>query len=602
MVGLKLKLQNSKCDPVQFKELSQYYQKIEDISSRLKMIEILAEMFTKVNVNEISKVVYITQGALAAPYEGIEFGLSVKTAEDAISIATGISKKEIDDAYKKQGDLGDVAEILKSKSLLKRMSQSTYTVSMVYDSMLKIAKTSGKGSRDLKIRILADILAASTPLECKYIIRYPIGQLRLGVGDPTILEALSVASTGNREFKSKLENAYNICSDLGVLAERLFSKGVDAIESIDVTLFKPIRPALAERLPTSEQIIEKMGGTCAIEQKYDGFRCQVHKEGKKIKIYSRNLEETTEMFPDIVKAVQESITVENAILDGEALAFNESTNEFLPFQETIQRKRKHNIKEMSKQIPLHLMAFDVIYIDGCNYLNKPYSERREALKNIISKNSERVTLSKMLIVNSASNLDNFFHESIEGGLEGIVAKDLKAPYVAGARKFSWIKLKRSYRRAISDTLDLVIIGYYLGKGIRAEFNFGGLLCAVYNKTSDMFETISRIGTGFTEEKMKDLSIMLSKIIIKKKPARVNSLIEPDFWVRPIYVVTVLADEITRSSQHTCGKTPDGRLGYALRFPRLVGDELIRSDKNPEDATTTYEIEEIFGEQRKVNIK
>ncbi len=587
---------------MQFKELSEYYQKIENISSRLKMIDILAEMFKKMDADEISKAVYITQGVLAAPYEGIEFGLAVKMAEDSISVATGISKEKINNEYKKLGDLGDAAEQSKSKSHLIRMNNSSYTVSMVYDSMLKIAKTSGKGSKNLKIRILANILAASTPLECKYVIRYPLGQLRLGIGDATILEALSVASTGKREFKSKLLNAYNICSDLGLIAERLFREGKDQIESIDVTLFKPLRPALAERLPTSEQILKKMNGKCILDQKYDGFRCQIHKDGKKIKIYSRNLEETTKMLPDIIKAMQESISAENLILDGEALAFNKSTNEFMSFQETIQRRRKHNIKQMTELIPLHLMVFDLLYLNGHSYLNQPYIKRRNALESIIPKDSKRITPSKMLIAESASALDEFFQISIEEGLEGIIAKDLNAPYTAGARKFSWIKFKRNYKGSLSDTLDLVIVGYYLGKGSRAEFNFGGLLCAVYNKDTDMFETISRIGTGFTEENMKDLNKILKKIKVKNKPARVYSLLKPDFWVQPIHVVIVMADEITKSPQHTCGRIPTTNFGYALRFPRIVGDELIRTDKNPEDATSTHEIIELFNNQKKVSTK
>ncbi len=590
---------------MQFRRLAEYYQKIEDTSSRLKMIEILAEVFREIGDDEVAKAVYMSEGVLAAPFEGVEFGLAAKMAKDAISMATGLQKSEVSSAYKKSGDLGDTAERLRSESKLKRMGSGSYTVGMVYDSMLKIAKTSGKGSKEMKTRILADMIASSTPLECRYLIRYPMGQLRLGVGDSTILEALSVAKTGDRKSKKELEGAYNICSDLGIIAETLFKKGIKGVEAIGITLFKPIRPALAERLPTSEQIIEKVGGRCAAEQKYDGFRCQVHKSGTKVKIYSRNLEETTEMFPDIVSATQRSINADKAIIDGEALAFNDSTGEFLPFQETIQRKRKHEVERMAEEVPLHLMAFDLIYLEGKSLLNVPYEMRRKYLKEIISKDSERITISNMVVTDSAQSLSKFFQESIGSGLEGIVAKGLDTPYVAGARRFSWIKLKRSYRSTLSDTLDLVILGYYLGKGSRAEFGFGGLLCGVYNDKKDVFETVSRIGTGFTEENMKKLSSVLGKIAVKKRPARVHSTIEPDFWVQPKYVVTVRADEITRSPMHTCGLGTDKdnkEAGYALRFPRIIGTEMIRNDKGPEDATTTKEVQEMYGQQKKVSLK
>ncbi len=589
---------------MQFKEFAEYFQRIESVSSRLKMIEILADMFKKIDSSEISMAVYMTQGVLAAPYEGIEFGLATKMAEDALSIATGKDKNEIESLYKKSGDLGLSAEMLMAESKLRRMRSSSYTIGMVYDSMIKISKASGKGSKEVKVRTLAEVLAASTPIECKYIIRYPLGQLRLGAGDSTILEALSVAHTGERRMKEELEHAYNICSDLGFIAEELYKFGEKGIKSIKVTLFRPIKPALAERLPTPEQIIDRLGGRCAVEQKYDGFRCQVHKSGNTVRIYSRNLEETTDMFPDIVKATKDSIEAENVIFEGEALAYNEKTSEFLPFQETIQRKRKHDVKAMSEQMPLHLMAFDIIYLNGKSYMDLPYNRRREELGRIISQNSERITLSNMVITKSAKELNKFFEESIESGLEGIVAKDLNSSYIAGARKFSWIKLKRSYKGLLSDTLDLVILGYYLGKGSRAEFKFGGLLCGVYNKKSDMFETISRIGTGFSEDNMKKLSSLLSKIRAKSKPARVSSLINPDFWVDPVYVVTVRADEITRSPMHTCcrNNSGDAEVGYALRFPRIIGTNLIREDKRAEDCTSSEEIDELFKQQKKVTTK
>jgi len=587
-----------------FSELVSYYEKLDKVSSRLAMIDILAEVFKNAKSDEIMHIVYMTQGVLAPPFEGIEFGMAEKMVEDVIAISTGYTKEEVDKEYKKSGDLGLVAQSFTEKTKLKRMNEKKYSVNDIYETMFKIAHISGSGSKESKTKLLASLVMTSTPIEAKYIVKYPLNELRLGVGDATILEALSIMAHGDRTLKEKLEHAYNICSDLGMVAEKLKIEGEGVIDNFKVTIFKPIRPALAERLPTAEEILAKMHGKCSVDQKYDGFRCQIHKKSNTIKIYSRRLENTTEMYPDLVDAAKRELKAESVILEGEALAYNEATNEFLPFQETIQRKRKHGISEKIEELPLRLFAFDIMYLNGKDLLNEPYKERRSKLE-LLLKDTETIVPAKRIITDSAKELNEFFEDSISSGLEGIVAKDLNAPYIAGARKFAWIKMKRSYKGELSDTVDLVIVGYYLGKGIRSEFKFGGLLCAVYNEKRDMFETISRIGSGFTEKQMKELKEKLEKIKVNKKPPRVDSVIEPDFWVYPKYVITVKADEITKSPTHTCGKEKqaDGtEVGYALRFPRLVGEEsAIRADKSVEEATTTKEIIEMYKLQKRVSM-
>ena len=587
-----------------FRELAEYYDRLEAVSSRLKMIEILTEALKAADADEIEAVIYITQGVLAPPFDAVEFGVAEKIVEDALSVATGHGKERVEREFRKSGDMGLAAQALKGETKLKSMKSSSYSVLEVYRMMRKIAETSGQGSKDMKIKMLANLIASSSSVEAKYVVRYPLGQLRTGVGDSTILEALSVMATGERKMKPLLEHAYNICSDLGLVGKELKRGGAKAIQDFHVTLFKPIRPALAERLPTAEEIIERMHGRAAVEQKYDGFRIQVHKDGNRIRLFSRRLEDTTSMFPDIVKAVMDEVKVDRIIFEGEALAFNEATGEHHPFQETIQRKRKHNIAEKAEELPLHLFAFDVMYYHDEDCLSMPYEKRRELLEKTLE-HGELIVPTTRIVTSSPKELELFFERSIENGLEGIIAKELSAQYIAGARKFSWIKMKRSYKGELSDTLDLVIVGYFLGRGSRAEFKFGGLLCAVYNKRRDMFETISRIGTGFTEAQMAELKTVLDKIKERSKPARVDAIVEPDFWVYPKYVVTVKADEITRSPTHTCGreKQQDGtETGYALRFPRIVSEEAIRKDKSIEDATTTDEVVKMFKEQRKVAIE
>lgn len=553
-----------------FSELSEYYERLESVSSRLKMVEILSEALAKIDVKEIQQAIYITQGILLPPFEGLELGVAEKLVEEAIAISTGYKKEDVEREYKKSGDMGIAVQLMKSKTRLRRISSKKYTISETYEKVRKIAETGGEGSKDRKIAMLADMIGSADPIEAKYTVRYLLGQLRLGVGDSTIIEALSVRETGERKFKADIEKAYNLCNDLGLVAKELVAKGPKAVANFKVTLFKPVRPALAERLPTVEQILERMHGIAAVEQKYDGFRVQVHKDGSKIRLFSRRLENTTEMFPDIVRAVREEVKAERIIFEGEALAFNESTSEYLPFQETIQRKRKHDIEKKAEELPLHMFAFDILYLENRDMLSEPYEKRREALERIF-KTGRFVTPTVKIVTKSAKELESFFEKSVENGLEGIIAKDLKAPYIAGARKFSWIKLKRSYKGELSDTLDLVIVGYFLGRGGRAEFKFGGLLCATYNNKSDMFETISRIGTGFTEQQMQELKETLDKIKSRNRPARIDSLVVPDFWVQPKYVVTINADEITRSPMHTCGRSKDEagiETGYALRFPGL----------------------------------
>jgi len=589
---------------MQFDVVAEYYGKLDGISSRLEMIDVLTEMFRKVKKDEIRKLIYMTQGVLAPPFEGIEIGIAEKLVSEAIARASGYTKEEVFAAYKKSGDMGAAAEQIMAKGKLRRMSSNKYELTEVFDTLKKIATTSGEGSQDMKIKHMSELLAASNPLEARYITRFAMGTLRLGLGDATILEALSKAETGERKSKPILENAYNLCSDLGEVGEVLLSEGIKGIEHFRVTPFKPIRPALAERLPTAEEILEKMHGRASVESKYDGFRVQVHmnRKTKRVEIFSRRLEKVTPMFPEISKAAIEELDADSIIFDGEAIAYNDVTGEYYPFQETIQRKRKHGIEEKSLQLPLHVFAFDLMYLDGEDYMKKPYEERRKKLEKILKKDG-LIRTSDEKIVTKPKELEKYFENAVERGLEGIVAKELSSLYVAGARKFTWIKMKRSYKGELSDTIDLVILGYYLGRGQRAEFKFGGLLAGTYNDKKDVFETITRIGTGFSEKQMSELQSALQKIKTKHKPARVIAVVEPDFWVEPIYVVTVRADEITRSPTHTCGieKMPDGsEAGYALRFPRLISDG-IREDKAAADATTTLEIKEMFGMQKKIKI-
>jgi DNA ligase-1 len=574
---------------MRFLDLVQDFERLEATSKRLEMFEILAELFRRSDPGEIARIIYLVQGQLLPPFQGLEIGMSEKLLARALAEASGLSDREVTRQFKQSGDLGKTAE-----HLLKRKG-AAHAVGEVYERLLVIARESGEGSVDRKVGFLADLLRGASPVEAKYIARFVIGRLRLGVGDQTVLEALSLATAG-RQFRPELERAYNLCSDLGRVAEMLFAGGEEEIRAIGVAVGYPIRPALCERLPSAGEIVGKIG-RCAVEVKYDGFRMQIHKEGDRVEIFSRNLERTTPMFPEVASAARRQVRAERAIFEGEALAYNEATGELLPFQVTIQRKRKHEVEAYAKEFPLRFFAFDLLYADGVDYTARPYAERREALERVMATDTV-MEISQTILTEDPHAIDRFFDEAVSRGLEGIVAKRLDAPYAAGARNFNWIKLKRSYKGELADTVDVCVVGYFRGKGARARFGIGAVLGAVYDADQDAFKTISKIGSGFTEEEWARLKEMLDSAAVDHKPARVDALLEPDVWVVPTYVLTVTADEITRSPMHTCGRDAEG-IGYALRFPRAVG--FLRADKRPEDSNAVSEVLEMYRMQRHVKV-
>ena len=574
---------------MKFYELSECFRKLEATTKRLEMFDILSETLSKVSKEEIAKTVYMLQETLLPPFFNVQLGIADKMAEKAMAEAYGVTVEKIEKAYKEKGDLGNIAEELNDRN-----KGSTLTVSQVYDKLMEIAQTSGEGSVDKKVKLISELLKEASGLEAKYTVRFMLGKLRLGVGEATIMEALSMAKLHNRDFKGELERAFNLCSNLGEVAEVFYKEGEKGVRNFKIETMEPIRPALAERLPNAEEIIKKLG-RCAVDQKFDGFRAQVHKDGDKVKVYSRNLEDITGYMPEITEAVKK-LKVKKIIFDSEALTYDDETNTLYPFQITIQRKRKHNVEEASQNFPLRLFVFDIMLLDDTQLINEPYSKRRETLEKLFQKGGV-ISKSSIIITDDPKEFDKFFEITIGNGLEGVVAKKLDAPYAAGARNFSWVKLKRSYKSQLNDTIDTVILGYFKGKGLRAELGIGALLVGVYDEKADMFRTIAKVGSGFSEEQFKELRRMLDDEKVDKKPARVDSILVPDVWVEPKYVIAVKADEITKSPIHTCG-AKEG-VGYALRFPRAV--TFIRTDKKAEDTNSVKEIEEMFEEQRRVKV-
>jgi DNA ligase-1 len=576
---------------MRFSKLVDYLAKLEATTKRLEMTSILADLFKESSEDEIAAIIYLTQERLGPAFEPIDFGIGEALAAEALAKASGKDKEAIKKLYKQHGDYGIVAEKLISDDAKK------LNVRQVYDRLKEIATTSGEGTVERKTDLLSDLLQKLSGREARYLLRIPLGRLRLGIGDPTVMEGLSWSKTGDKTLRPQIERAYNVCSDLGQVAHVFKAEGVDALDKIQVQVGNPVRMALAERAKSAEDIVTRLG-KCSIEKKYDGFRCQVHKKGDEVRIFSRNLEETTTMFTDIADGIRKQLKAKTAILEGEALSYDPETGEFHPFQVTMQRKRKYDLEEMTVKYPLRLVAFDLLYVDGKDFTGQPYAKRHDTLASIITP-GERIEISQHLVTQDSKEIEKYFMDAITSGLEGIMAKRLDSKYQAGARNFNWIKLKRSYQGHLSDTVDGVVVGYLRGRGMRTRFGIGALLVAVYDDKQDKFVTIAKIGTGFSDAEWPQMRALLDKIKIEHKHARVEAVMEPDVWVEPKYVIEMQADEITRSPIHTAGKVGD-EPGYALRFPRVKG--FIRTDKQPEDATTVKEILKMFEKQTKATTK
>ncbi len=584
-----------------FSQLTEYFEKLEATSSRLSLIEILSELFKETKKDEIGKVTYLLQGRVAPFFAPTEIGMADKMVAQSLAEAFGLTKEEVTKDYQKKGDLGLVAyELAKNKR--HKGKQSELSVSEVFEKLTEIAHTSGVGSVEKKITALKELLEHMDAVSSKHLVRIPLGNTRLGIGDPTVLDALATAKLGDKSKRKLLEKAYNETSDLGLIATTLWEKGLEAVQKLSVTVGRPIRSELCERLPNPVKVFEKMdtGEGIHATPKYDGFRVQLHKNGDTVHMYSRNLEDMTHMFPELIEGARKQIKVKTAILDSEALAYNAESEEFLPFQETTKRRRKHNIEEVAKQLPLKAFVFDILYADGKSLLDTPLRDRAGILKKTVH-GDETLIPAPGKILKKPEELQLMLDDSISKGLEGVVVKRLDSAYEAGGRNFNWIKLKRHSSGELNDTIDCVILGYIYGKGKRTDFGAGSLLVGLYDDKADEFVSVTRIGTGLSDDEWREIHKRADKIKVDHKPARVNSLIEPSVWIKPEIVIEVLADEITRSPLHTAGMNPDAdnpieKAGYALRFPRLI--KFREGDKRPEDATTVKELIKMFEQQGK----
>ncbi|MDI9643996.1 MAG: ATP-dependent DNA ligase [Candidatus Verstraetearchaeota archaeon] len=589
-----------------YQELVELYDRLSATTKRLEMTDILVQFFKNCPNSVLDKAVYLTQGRLYPEFVPLELGVADRLIIKSIAQSVAAPESEVNALYKRLGDLGKVAESMLSKGKKQatlcffsgEARRDKVTVEHVYNVLDRIARAQGEGSQEEKIRLLSDLLRDASPREAMYIVRTVSGAMRLGIADMTILDALAIAFAGSKDARESVERAYNMTSDLGTIAVTLATEGIGALRSIKPIPGRPVRPMLAERLSSPEEILEKMGGRCAVEYKYDGERVQIHRDGDgRINLFSRRLENINGHYPDVLELAAHRLASETFIVEGEIVAVDSYTGDMLPFQELMHRRRKYGVDEAMQAYPAALKLFDALLVEGDDLTLEPYPVRRERLSEI-TREGDRISLAKQRVVSDARSLENFFEEAISEGCEGLVAKsiDSSSVYKAGARGWLWIKYKRDYRSEMQDSVDLVAVGAYWGTGRRAG-NIGTLLLAAYDPDEDVFRTVCKCSTGFSDEEIAGMKSLLEKDIISHKHPRVDSKLSPDMWLSPSKVLEVRGAEITLSPIHTCGlgMIRDGS-GLAIRFPRFTGR--WRSEKRPEDATTVMEIVEMYKSQLK----
>jgi len=576
---------------VKYEVVAEAYRDLEQASGRLMLIDRLASLLAQTPQELLPKVCYLCQGLVAPEFAAVDLGLAEKLALRAVATAASVEPADVVAAVREAGDLGHAAEQLLATTAGNR--EPILQVAGVVDTLHEIARAEGPGSQGRKLALLAGLLAAATPLEARYLLRLVTGNLRLGIGTPTILDALAHVYTGNRKDRPVLERAYNICCDLGLVAATMASGGLAAVQELRVRPGNPVRVMLAQRLSDADEILARLGTPCMAEYKYDGMRVQAHRTADgAIELFTRRQERVSSQFPDVVELLQAGLGPREAILEGEVVAYDAAAGELRPFQEVMFRRRKHGIAEAARDVPVGLFCFELLYADGEDLTRMPYLDRRGRLADAITL-SDRLRLTTALAVATAPTLETAFEQAVADGSEGLVCKSTgpDAIYQAGARGWLWIKLKRDYRTELADTVDLVVVGAYAGRGRRRGM-YGAVLLAAYDPDTELYQTVGRCGTGFSDAELAALPAKLAPMIRAERPARVDSRVPADVWFEPSLVVEVLVAELTLSPNHTAGW---GRLkddaGLSMRFPRFTGR--WRDDKEPQDSTTTQQLVELY---------
>ncbi len=585
---------------MKFKTLAVLFSDLEATPKRLEMIDILSMFFRNIKKNidfkDLDKIIYLLQGKLVSNIKQFpKIGLAEKMIIEALSLHSGIEKNKIKEVLIKIGDIGATAELVltkkkKQKSLFDfedkpSEMESLLEISELYSALQKIALSEGAGSQDVKLGILRGLMSKSSPLETKYLLRIITSTLRVGVSTLTIIDGLALGFTGVKKNREFIEKAYNLHPDMGNITIILAENGIEEVKKINISYGIPIRSMLASRVPYAE-IIEKIGSPLIAEYKLDGERLQIHKQGDNVLLFSRRLLEISKQFPDVCQIVRENVKVSNVIIEGEVVAMDAFYEKMLPFQVLSKRRRKYDIEDVSKEVPVSLFLFDLLKIEDESYIEKPFLERRKKLEEIVKERDE-IHLVKSVLINTTQELLEFFNEARNNGTEGIIAKSIKVEsvYQAGNRGFLWIKLKGLEGGKLKDSIDVVLVGAFHGKGRRTGV-YGTYIGAVFDPVDNKYIAFTRFFSGLTDELSESLTKDMEQYKEKKKPNNVICEDIPEIWFNPEVVVEIIGDEITVSEKFST-------LGYSLRFPVF---QRFRPDKGPEDITTVDEIKKLYNSQ------
>ncbi len=573
-----------------YSEIADVFDRLEGTGSRLEMTSILSDLFRTLEPSSLRNIVYLSQGKLHPNFHGAELGMADKLVLRSVAFVSGVPESRIDELWKKEGDPGKIAESLIKNRKQASLFSEPLTLEKVLKNLTLIENAEGKDSQDKKMKYLSNLLMDSGPVEARYLCRIVTGRMRIGAGSMTILDALAEAF-GTKADRPDIERAFNITCDLGFVAETLALGGVDAVKDIKVAVGSPIKVMLAERLPSIPLILDRMEGRCAMEFKYDGIRVQAHIGKDSVKLYSRRLEDMTSNFPDIAAELRRQCRADEAIIEGECVAVDPDGN-MLPFQNVTHRRKKHGMDKAVEDYPVKIFMFDILMAGGEDMTVRPFEERRSVLERTFDL-SEMVKLTTMEIINTPKEGEDFFGRALGKKCEGIMAKSLSegSVYRAGSRGFLWIKYKKDYEEALTDSFDLVVVGAFYGRGKRAG-KYGALLMAVFDEETGEYCTVCKLGTGFDDAFLDSMPDMLDEYISEERPRMVDADMIPDVWFLPTVVLEVVAAEISLSPIHTAAKgivKEDAGLG--LRFPRFTGR--VREDKGPEECTTVNEALSMF---------
>ncbi|MGQ9788679.1 MAG: ATP-dependent DNA ligase [Candidatus Hadarchaeaceae archaeon] len=560
---------------MEYLTLAEAFERLEKTPSYLEKNAIISGLLRQTPAEEIEQVVLLLLGRTTPAHVSQETGVGLAQLRKAVSNASGYSLNEIEKLMMEIGDMGEVARRLMEKKKQVALFTEKLTVKKVFEGIRRLPEITGEGSVDRKILAISELLTSSQPLEAKFIVRTVLGDLRIGVAEGRLRDAIATAFNVDPE---EVEHAYMLTTDYSLVARAAAEDGAKGLRQLGVIVGHPVNPMLAQRAEDIDEIVERMKGKAAFEIKLDGIRIQVHKDGEKIFLFTRRMENYTEMFPDLIAPLRKALKTNRTIVDGELVALDKKTGKPMPFQEVLKRRRKYGVERSAEAIPVEYNVFDVLLVENKTMLDEPYTKRRETVEKIVEEIEGRVKVVEQRVLSDAGEIKEFCDYAIKIGHEGLVAKDLRSTYRAGRREFLWLKLKPWL-----ETLDLVVVGALFGKGKRAGF-FGSYVLAALDSDTGKFKTVTKCGSGYTDEDLVELTKMFKELQIKGPHEDVEIEIDCDVYFKPELVFETAYEEIQVSPEekHTSG--------MGLRFPRFLR---VREDRRPEEATTVQEIQELF---------